>query len=180
MKKLVLFGDSLFGQFGKHCIAALEASLPGYDVYNCAAGGWDTNDCLKKAPYIAGLRPDLVIISLGTNDMSPWKQVELPQFIENLNKIMRIFSTSQVIYFLPPPVNEASEPDDKKIENETAKQYHDAAKALCEDLNIAYVDSWKVFMPLLEAGRDYHVEDGVHLSDRGYEILIGELVALVK
>ncbi|HEY1645892.1 MAG TPA: hypothetical protein VGF75_06000, partial [Candidatus Saccharimonadales bacterium] len=68
MKKLVLYGDSLFAQAGKHRLTMFEEVLAGYDVYNCAAGGWNTNDCLKKAEYISKLEPDVLVISLGTND----------------------------------------------------------------------------------------------------------------
>ena len=55
MKKLVLFGDSLLANFSKQYILRLEAKLPDYDIYNCAAGGWDTYDCVKKATFISKL-----------------------------------------------------------------------------------------------------------------------------
>jgi hypothetical protein len=49
MQKLVLFGDSLFGRCNKDLIDQLEATLSeSYDIYNCAAGGWDSDDVLKK------------------------------------------------------------------------------------------------------------------------------------
>jgi lysophospholipase L1-like esterase len=180
MKKLVLFGDSLFGRFGKERIEALEASLPGYDVYNCAAGGWNSDDCVKKAAYIATLKPDLLAISLGTNDLAPWKHLELPTFVENVQKIINSFPDSVIIYFLPPPVNENKESAHKKILNESAKLYHDAAKEVCINNNVQFIDSRKVFLPLLAAGTDYHVEDGIHLNDLAYEIITKELAALIN
>ncbi len=99
MKKLVLFGDSLFGRFGKHLIVKLESVLQDCDVYNCAAGGWDSNDCVAKAPYIGELKPDVMVISLGTNDACPWKQVDLETFKANIPKVFEEFTDSRIIYF---------------------------------------------------------------------------------
>jgi len=181
MKKLVIFGDSLFGRLGKHLIINMEEQLPGYDVYNCAAGGWDTNDCVKKAPYIAKLEPDVLIISLGTNDACPWKQVDLKTYEENIPRIFAAFPSSRIIYFLPPPINETKlEPKRQTLNNEIMKQYHDTAKEVCDKHNVTVLDSWNVFMPLLDRGDDYHIEDGIHLSDEGYDALINNLAQLIK
>lgn len=181
MKKLVLFGDSLFAQAGKHRLKMFEQSLPGYDVYNCAAGGWDSNDCVAKAPYISKLEPDVVIISLGTNDASPWKQVPLETFKENIPKIFNAFSHAKIIYFLPTPV------DEDKIANTDArrsirgiKEYHDAAKEVCEAHGMAYINSFAIFKPFLDSNREYHVEDGVHLNDFAYETIAGELANILS
>jgi lysophospholipase L1-like esterase len=180
MKKLVLFGDSLLGQFGKDRILALEARLPGYDVYNCAAGGWNSEDGVKKARYISKLEPDVVVISLGTNDMAPWKQLELLLFVKNIRKIIRSFSSLELVYFLPPPVNENKESNEKKILNKDAVLYHNAAKQVCIDNGIKFIDSWKVFMPMLQSEIDYHVDDGIHLNDLAYRTVIDELMLLLR
>ena len=129
--KIVLFGDSLFGQFGKNRILKLEAMIPGSDVYNCAAGGWDSNDCVKKAPYIARLKPDIMILSLGTNDASSWKLVDIETFKINVPQIINAFTDSRIIYMLPPPSDESKQPHDRLRKNETLKQYYDVAKNIC-------------------------------------------------
>ena len=181
VKRLVLFGDSLFGQVGKDRVITIESSLEDYDVYNCAVGGWDTNDCKEKSPYISKLAADVVVISLGTNDASPWKQVPLETFKENLPHIFNSFSESKIIYFLPPPVD-SSKPREsgKEITNENVQPYHDAAKKICEEHNIKFIDSFAVFMPMLNSGKEYHVEDGVHLNDFAYEIIAKELEKLLS
>jgi lysophospholipase L1-like esterase len=178
--KIVLFGDSLLAQAGKHRIESLEAKLPGADVYNCAAGGWNSDDCLKKSLYIANLNPDTVIMSLGTNDAAPWKQLDLELFKENLPKIFNTFSKSELVYFLPPPVSEAKESKQKFISNIGLKQYYDTAAQLAKDNNIKIIDSWNLFMPMQEKGEDYHVEDGVHLKDVAYEIVFAEVAKILR
>lgn len=185
MKKLVLFGDSLFARISKSNLLSLESRLPEYDVYNCAVGGWDTNDCVKKAPYIASLKPDILMLSVGSNDSAPWKQVDIQLFESNLAQVFKSFSGSKIIFFLPPPVNEAILSEDAKRKNRKAltdsliKSYYDVAKQSCEANQITFLDSWQVFKPLMDKGEDYHVDDGIHFSDMGYELLFDELAKLV-
>lgn len=176
MKKLVLYGDSLFAQAGKHRQLMFERVLTGYDVYNCAVGGWDTNDCVAKAPYISKLEPNVLVISLGTNDASPWKQVPLEKFKENISRIFDCFRGAKIIYFLPTPVDEekiAKLNPERSIKD--IKIYHDAAKEVCESQGVAYINSFEIFKPLLDSGKEYHVEDGVHFNDMAYEIIASEL-----
>jgi len=181
MKKLVLFGDSLFAQAGKHRVIMFEQALPGYDVYNCAVGGWDTNDCVSKAPYISKLKPDVLVISLGTNDAAPWKQVPLEKFKENIPKIFNAFSASKVVYFLPTPVDEVKIANtDKNRSIKGIKEYHDAAKEVCEAHGVAYINSFEIFQPLLDSGKEYHIEDGVHFNDLAYKIITNELASILS
>ncbi len=179
MKKLVLFGDSLFARIGKELINKLENKLPGYDIYNCAAGGWNTDDAVKKSPFIASLKADIVVISLGLNDAAPWKQVPLPNFEKNMNKILHNFKNSRIIFFLPPPVNVSKELGDTKRLNEIGVDYYEIAKKICSKNKVEIIDSWKLFTRLLEKGKDYHIEDGVHINDFGYDIFIDQLAKTV-
>jgi lysophospholipase L1-like esterase len=178
--KIVLFGDSLFAQVGKHRIQKLEAKVPEADVYNCAVGGWDSNDCVSKGPYIAQLKPDVLIISLGTNDASSWKQVDLVVFRENIPKIINTFTGSKFIYFLPPPSDESKQTEDRKRSNETLKEYYDAAKKICEEKNVLTINSWDIFKPMLDRGEVYHVDDGTHLEENAYDIIIDEIAKLLS
>jgi lysophospholipase L1-like esterase len=181
MKKLVLFGDSLFAQAGKERVLLFERALGDYDVYNCAAGGWDTNDCVRKSPYISKLEADVVVISLGTNDASPWKQVPLATFTDNLPKIFSNFSKSRIVYFLPPPVNEEKLPESKKsLTNEVLEKYIEGIRQVCAKSGVDVLDSWKIFKPMLLNGEDYHVEDGVHLTDLAYEKIADEVSRILK
>lgn len=180
MKKLILFGDSLFAQAGKSRVIMFEQALPGYDVYNCAVGGWDTNDCVAKSPYVAKLEPDVLVISLGTNDASPWKQVPIGCFKKNISEIFKNFKGSRVIYFLPPPVDEVKIANtDKKRSIAGIKEYHDAAKSVCAANNVEFIDSFAVFKSLLDSGKEYHIEDGVHLNDLAYEMISNKLASIL-
>ena len=88
------------------------------------------------------------MISLGTNDASPWKRVDIKTFSENLPIIFSSFPNSRVILFPPPPVSELTLiPKFKELKNTDIKEYHDTAVKICKEVNIAYLDSWS---PLCE------------------------------
>ncbi|MES2225196.1 MAG: GDSL-type esterase/lipase family protein [Patescibacteria group bacterium] len=173
--KVILFGDSMLARFGKERLQKLESMVPEGDFYNCATGGWDSNDCAMKAPYIASLKPDAVVISVGTNDASPWKQVPLEIFRNNLLNIRDSFKDSKVIFFPPPPVNEDKQAGELIRSNELMQQYSSAVKDVSSSAAVACIDSWAIFSSLLEQGQDYHVEDGVHLNDNGNDLLTDQL-----
>ncbi len=178
--KLVLFGDSLFANAAKHRVVIFEDALPGYDVYNCAVGGWNTNDCVKKAPYIAKLNADVVVVSLGTNDAAPYKQIPIEKFIANIPLIIKSFEGSKVIWYLPTPIDQKKNSiNGKEIPNEVVREYHDAAKKVCEESGIDVIDSFLIFKPMLDSGETYHNEDGVHYIDNAYEIIAKELARIL-
>lgn len=181
MKKLVLFGDSLFGKVGRPETLMLEKALGGnYDVYNCATGGWSTVDLVRKAPFIARLQPDVVVISVGTNDAAPWREITLKDFKKNLPIIADAFEGSRIIFFPPPPISEDTQSKAKQRNNSDLHGYHDAIKSFCNARSLDYIDAWSVFESLQKRGETYHVEDGVHLSDHGYEVLFEAMREVVE
>lgn len=178
MKKLVLFGDSLLANFNKPFSGKLE-QVTNCEVYNCATCGWDTSDGVQKAPYISNLKPDVVVFSFGTNDSSPWRQLPITTVTENLSKIFVNFRGSEMIFLLPPPINEDRQEPNKQRLNTTIEQYANAIKVSVEQENIKYIDSWKVFRDILDSKQDYHEEDGIHFNDLGYETVINAVARLL-
>lgn len=180
MKTLIFWGDSLLAHASKsHVLFLEEKLLNNYDVYNCAVGGWDSRDILKKTPYITKLKPDVILISIGTNDASPWKQVLLNEFIDNLNTVIGLFNESRIVFFPPMPIDESKQQPDKQRTNVLQKQYYDAVVQLCLENDIEYVKSWAVFSELLERNKEYLVEDGVHLNDLAYETLFSKVAEIL-
>lgn len=180
MKTLVLFGDSLFAQCSKDEVMFLEAQLNHeYDVYNCAVGGWDTNDLLKKASFISKLQADLVLISIGTNDSKHWRDLTLEQFRTNLDPITEKFNGSQIVFFPPPPAVEDRQPENRRVTNAELRKYNQAVIDFCKDHGYKYWDSWTDLLPLIGTDKDPHNEDGVHFSDPGYELILGHLAKVV-
>lgn len=179
---LIMFGDSHLGRCGRRQISSLESALSGrYDVYNCAADGLNSDDLVNKAAYLAGLKPDVVIISDGTNDCDLSKHVELDRYRANLVKIIDNFAGSQVILLPPIPMDESrlSAEDGKALSNDSLKEYHDAALDVSAQKQIAAIDSWAVYDRLRKNKQDYHEADGLHLNQEGYNVLFDEIAGAI-
>ena len=178
MKKMILFGDSLIANFGRSNTEAIESAVD-FDVYNCATGGWDTNHCVRKATYIAQLKPEVVVLSFGTNDSTPDRRLELDSVVENVKKIIDIFAGSSVIVLLPPPIHEERQEPGRNRSNETIEKYANSIKKLLDEEGVAYIDS-AIFQRMFDSGVDYHEEDGIHFNDLGYETVINEIASFLK
>lgn len=182
MKSVILFGDSLFGRFGRDYILQLEEAIENVTVHNCAAGGFNTRDGLKRAGFIAQLKADYICLSFGANDCSPFKgqPVALEEFAQNLVFIIKSFVGSKVILFPCPPVYDPGDPVETKNFNDILVQYNTVIKNIAKETNTGLIDSENVYGELLEKGENYHIEDGLHLNDVGYKKLVEQLAKLIK
>lgn len=173
MKKLVLFGDSLIALFHKDEVSELEKQT-GYEVYSCATSGWNSEDGVNKASYISQLNPDVTVFSFGTNDSAPWNSVKIQNFVENIRTIIKIFSSSKIIFLLPPPTK------DERRSNELIEQYSEAAKQVLNENSVTYIDSWKVFKEMLDSNQNYHDSDNLHFNELGYNTVINEIAKILN
>lgn len=179
-KSVVLFGDSLLGRFGKSLIQQLENKLENTTVYNCAAGGLNTEDGVERADFISQLRPNYVVISFGANDCAPWKeQIPLEKFENNLQRIVESFSQAKVVMFLCPSASDFDDKEGTAQFNDLLQRYNDCATQVAIKNGASVIDSQRTYGELLKSGNDYHVGDGIHLNEVGYDILIEELVRLI-
>lgn len=181
VKSIVLFGDSLLGRFGKDLIIKLEKAVPNSMVYNCAAGGLNTVDGLKRAAFIAKLKPEYVILSFGANDSSPEEGRKVPErdFEKNYDAIIKSFSGSGVIIFPCPPADDPKDPMGTQSFNNTLARYNKIIRSVAKNNGAMLIDSERVYGDLLARGRNYHEEDGLHFNDEGYGVFIREVAKLV-
>ena len=181
MKSIVLFGDSLLSLFSRNLIFLLEEKIDDVTIYNCATGGFNTRDALKRANFFAQLKADYVCISLGVNDCNPFKgqPVPLEEFAENLTAIIQSFAGSKVILFPCPPVHDPIDPLDAKNFNNLLSQYNEAINKIAAKTNADVLDSTSVYVELTEKGEGYHLDDGIHLNTKGYHVFIEELSKLI-
>lgn len=179
----MLFGDSLFGQFGRKPITALEKAVPGIMVYNCAAGGLNSAESLARAPLISKMDADYTCISLGANDCSRAEEVKyvpLDMFRNNLISIIDIFKRSKVILFPCPPLYDPLDQAGTEEYNNLLDPYNKAIVDIASEKKVTCIDSKAIYGELLRENKDYHKEDGIHLNGFGYEVLVKELTRLLK
>lgn len=182
MKHIVLFGDSMFGRFGRDYVLKLENALGGMLVHNCATGGFDTRDGLKHAAFIARLRPAYICLSFGANDCNPAKGQPVPliEFQKNLDLIIETFAGSKIILFPCPPVYDPNDPVGTQEFNELLKVYNGVVYKMAVQKQVDCIDSMSIYGDLLIENRAYHTEDGLHLNGLGYNKLIEELLVRLK
>lgn len=171
---VVLYGDSMLGRFTKPRIDALEQAVgvPS-TVLNCAAGGWDSADCARRAPALAPLRPDVLVLSLGSNDCAPWKQVPVKAFSDNVAEILAVFGPAYVVGFLPPVIREVDRPGLGRRRNVELDRYRDVLRASSDgcvevDRLLAEVSG----VATLE-------DDGLHLTSSSYDRVVPALADAV-
>lgn len=171
----MLLGDSHLAKMTKPLVTALEAQLQGTTVYNCAMGGADRTDILSRAPLLASIPWDGVVVSVGTNDLAPWKQVPVAEFDANLRATLQLFRADRVIVLGPPPVDEDAQPGPHRRMNDLVRRYSTAAKQVADDSGATDLDTGVLLQNLTEAGPPIHAHGGVHLSPASYDVLIAGL-----
>jgi lysophospholipase L1-like esterase len=180
MKRLVLFGDSMLANFGSDQIELLESRLKDIEVYNCAAGGSATKHGLSKVKYIATLKPEIVILSFGINDLFKYK-LSVSEYIGNLAGIVDEFKGSRVIIWLTPKGNDLKDIEGSIDFNNKISQFNAAVKEYCKGNKREYIDSFSEYDITVGEKDPYHEEgDGIHLTDDGYNLFIDSIVRLVS
>ena len=161
--RIVLLGDS-------H-LARVRRDLPvlGPDVLNAAEGGASAQDLLGQATRADVDEDDVVVVSVGTNDAAPWKQVPVKVFAHALLDCMRSVPARRWVYVAPPGVDESRLSASGDRTNAVLDDYRDAAVRACSGAGARVVRTERVVGPL---GADAFVSDGLHLSGRAYAVLL--------
>lgn len=179
--KIVCVGNSITAGFGS---TSEETAWPGiankllgnqYAVSNCAVSG-TTMFKRSNAPYWTTHRfakakssdPQILILSLGTNDADPWRWKSLKNEFKSdyldMVKEFRQGGKDPIIYVcLPPPLfGPDKAPQNKVVEEELIPLIKEIARELR-----AYVIDYH--QPLLHADKEF--PDNVHPDDAGSALM---------
>lgn len=175
---IVLFGDSL--AYGAGSSSPDKALMGCFDrhfdkkVINKAVNGAKTTDALRKVSEVVGLKPSLVFVSLGGNDVLAHafnRSVPEHVTLENLRQVFKSFSDSNsLVFFLglkPPQKFYAGRiADIKRFEkmNEIAKE---EGVLLIED---GFEGLWK---------KPQFMSDHIHPNDQGYEVICKRIIKVL-
>ena len=141
----------------------------GPDVCNAAEGGARSLDLLAQAARAGVEEDDVVVMSVGTNDAAPWKQLPVPDFVRALARCMASVPARGWIYVTPPGVDEIRLSGVGDRTNALVDEYREAAVSVCTDAGAQVVRAERVIAPL---GVDAFVSDGLHLSGRAYKLVL--------
>jgi lysophospholipase L1-like esterase len=168
--RIVFLGDS-------H-LARVRRDLPtvGRDVCNSAEGGATAQDLMAQATRAAVEESDLVVLSVGTNDAAPWKQVPVKVFARAMLHCMESVPARRWIYIAPPGVDEDRLTGLGDRTNAILDDYRDAALSVCSDAGAGVVRTERVIESL---GAGAFVNDGLHLSGPAYKVVLHAIAEAV-
>lgn len=177
---VLLYGDSMLGRFTRPRIADLEDAVDRpVVVLNGAAGGWDSTDCARRAPVLARCAPAVVVLSLGTNDCAPWRQVPLDVFARNLATVRAGFAGSDLVGFLPPTVREAPTENGTDARPSRSNVVLDRYRDVLRDTAGAHRSLETPELLARHVDAEALEADGLHLTAHAYDLLIPELARIV-
>lgn len=161
--RTVFIGDSHLARLGREL-----RRFPG-DVRNAAEGGASSLDLLRQADAVGVRGSDAVVLSVGTNDAAPWKQVPVPEFVEALSKFLASHAPRGWVFVAPPGVVEGRVTGTRDRTNAVIAEYRLAAIEVCEDVGGHVV---RTDLMLESLGAKAFALDGVHLNGAGYRVLV--------
>jgi lysophospholipase L1-like esterase len=172
---LALVGDSLLSEIGRDRTAAIEAELPGWVVLNCATSGFTAAHVVRQVEHLTRLAPSAILVSLGTNDASPLRGIEVADFEHDLRTVLDAFPAARRLVLLPPGVDDARRAPDEPRSGEAVDRFRAAADRVATRADAVPVDGPALVATVLERGDDPYQPDGIHLTDPMYDELAVEL-----
>jgi lysophospholipase L1-like esterase len=165
MPRIVLLGDSHLARVRR------DLGRIGDDVLNVAVGGSSSRDLRGQAASVAWRTDDRAVLSVGSNDAAPWKQVPLPEHVDLVSALLAAVPAIRV-YVAPPGVVEDRLTGDPDRTNAVMDAYRDAVVAVCEAAGVQVLRADRL---LAHLGAGAFAADGLHLSGEGYDVLLAEL-----
>ncbi|WP_188113323.1 SGNH/GDSL hydrolase family protein [Nocardioides humilatus] len=161
--RIVLLGDSHLDYADDHL------ALLGDRVLNAAVGGASVDDLPGQARGLDLGPDDVVVLSVGTNDAAPWKQVPIAEFGRRASEWLRALPVGGCVVMTTPGVDEARLVGFGDRTNQVMRDYAGALCAAAAEVAAEVVDAQAVLAPL---GSRAYVDDGVHLTDDAYRLLL--------
>lgn len=170
MVRIVLLGDS-------H-LARVRRELPrlGETVVNAAVGGATVRDLEAQAKGSVLSSDDVVVVSVGTNDGTPWNNVPVHDFQQALTEFLIPRRVRTWVVMAPPGVDESRAGTSGRT-NAVLNAYWGATTVVADAACARLLDSRALIQPL---GSQAFDRDGVHLSGEGYRLLLPALAAAVS
>ena len=170
MSEVLLLGDSHLARIRGERTRRIERETR-CRVINAAVGGANSLDLADQAN---GHRSaDTVVVSVGTNDAAPWKEVPLLYFERALASLLAGLPGARLIYITSPGVDERRLVGPGDRTNTAIRRYTTVAARIFADHGGTTLD---VRFALSGLRFEVYEPDGVHLTHLAYEHVLTELV----
>jgi len=161
------------GGYVARLFGRLERARPGSRLSNFCASGAETADVLRgQLPRVAAVRPTLVTVGIGINDVTHGISVE--QFAENYERIaagLRGATDAPVVVTNVPDISTAPRvPEFMRADLRRRIALFNAAIAeTAARHRFKLVDAYGMSGDVIAAHPEFFSADGFHPSDEGYE-----------
>ncbi|WP_082587594.1 SGNH/GDSL hydrolase family protein [Nocardioides sp. Soil774] len=169
--RIVLLGDSHLARIRR------DLAMIGPHERNAAEGGACALDLVAQARTAAVEQHDVVVVSVGTNDAAPRRQVPTAAYVRALLDCTRSVPARGWIYHAPPGVDESRLGGACGRTNATIDAYRDAAVTACDEAGVRVVRTERVIEPL---GARAFVSDGLHLGGAAYGLVLPAIAEAVR
>ncbi len=152
--------------------ARLREFYPHASLVNLAVGGATAADVAREqAPKAAALRPHLVTLSVGPNDVTD--NIPVSRFAEEVRAILGALEeeSGAVVVTLFPNLGEVPrfEGEEKSAFGAASFEFNRELRRLVEEYGAAVVDLYSASKGALDERPGLVSDDGLHPSDEGHE-----------
>jgi lysophospholipase L1-like esterase len=154
-----------------------QRRLPSHKVANLGVAGETVEGLLSRLEGIINAYPqaDLIFIMTGINNVAMENLDFLAPYRRIIGKLSAAYPKANIyIHSLLPVLVDFIEPDN-------IREVNVSLKVFAADTGSEFIDLYRHFvdehgMPL----QDYLLDDGVHLTDKGYEVWSGVLEEIIN
>lgn len=154
-------------------------------VVNSGISGNTTDDILKDMKKrVYQYNPSKVFLLIGTNDLDLKHSKE--DVIGNIEKILEEIKSNrpkaelylESIYPVNHDIRRRNNAGNR--ENSDIKEINEKLEEYCEDNDITYIDMYDLLKDDDDNLKEEYTKDGLHLSDKGYEVVTKEIKQIIS
>ena len=143
-----------------------ESRFPEHRAVNLGVAGETVEGLLSRINGIANNYPnaDMIFVMTGANNIAMEDYDFFVPYGEIIDKLKRAYPGAKIyIHSVLPIILEW-------ISGSSIEEVNRSIKALAGGKGVEFVDIYSFFVENGEPVKEYLLDDGVHLSDRGYEV----------
>ena len=175
---IVFIGDSLTEFFD------WQERFPACNVFNLGIAGEMVEELLERMDRIeltivnSGLNADVIFVMTGANNIAMEDYEIIAGYKEVITAIAASFSKSKLVIQSILPVSLPW------IDNAIIRQLNESLRQMAKSFKAEYLDLYSLFISSGSGPkREYLLDDGIHVSDKGYEVwsgAVGDFLQLKK
>lgn len=197
-KRIIFFGDSITemgiqpnGYISKMKLLLQQQNINNYELMGAGVSGNKIYDLyLRMDDDVLSKHPDIVVIYIGVNDV--WHKVlagtgtDIDKFEKFYRVIIKKLQANNIKVVLATPAAIGEKKDGDNKQDKDLDGYGFIIKRIGTDLNIPVCDLRSHFINYEAANNTENVDrgllttDGVHLNDKGTDLVASELWKLIK